>query len=102
MKKLTATQKRLIEVYEKAQVLKNLYKNKGHFDFSCLNDYCSGKNGIRVVAMAWKSSNGYSVFCSTCGQLEEVSVEDFKKKKIEIDKEKAHYNMEQERLKHKK
>ena len=56
------------------------------FDFPCVNDYCSGRNGKRVNASAWKTDdeNGYETFCHMCGQNSKFSKEDFKTKKDEI------------------
>lgn len=96
--KLTATQKKLFEILEQAEKLKDVYKSREPFDFSCVNDHCSGRNGKRVVALAWKTNNGYDVYCHVCGQSERLATEDFRKIKSMIQKEEVYVRMEQHKL----
>lgn len=59
------------------------------FDFPCVNDYCSARNGKRVDGWAWKTEieNVYETFCCMCGQGSRFSKEEFKIKKEEVNNE---------------
>lgn len=87
-KKLNVIHKRIMDCIENGSMLAPLYKDRQPFDFPCPNNDCSGKNGSRQMALAWKNNNGgYSIYCYVCGQEEEMSKKDFKNLKKILDSE---------------
>jgi len=101
LEKLSTFQKKLLELIKNAEILGETYKKKNinvFFDFYCTNDDCSGRNGHRVQATAWKSNSGdYKIFCQTCGQEDSLTKEQFKDVKQMLSKEEAYANMEKMR-----
>lgn len=96
-KKNNATQKKLQETIKNSQHLEEESNNNFTFDFPCINDYCSGKNGIRINAAAWKEKDSYGVFCHHCGNEETLTKEDFKVNSEKFRLEKISYNIKKEK-----
>lgn len=88
---LNPAQKKILQAIENGLALAATNKQNEPFDFPCPNDYCSGRNGKREMALAWKnSSGGYSIFCHVCGQEEKMERDEFKNLKLRLDLEKPH------------
>lgn len=94
--KLTKTQEKIIDCYNKSEELYETIKNYLSFDVECPNDNCGGRNGVRQIACAWRTKdNRFNVYCSVCGQETILTNSELKGKKRKFEKEKKEYEDEE-------
>ncbi len=98
-KDFNATQKKLLQSIKNSEQLHENTNSKSTFDFPCINDYCTGKNGTRIMGIAWKEKETYDTFCYQCGQEYKLTKEEFSVNKEKFRKESIEYNMEKEKVK---
>lgn len=85
---------------EKFNNSEQLQDNLGYdsiFDFPCINDYCSGKNGTRAMGIAWKGKRSYKSFCYHCGYENDLTKEEFKASSDKLKQEKNLYNAQKQK-----
>ena len=97
-KKLNATQKKLLEIFENLEENTKRFAGEQSFDFVCINDYCPGRGDERILATAWKNKkNKYGFFCHVCGNEATMTKKEFKITREKLSREQAHRNMEKEK-----
>lgn len=99
-KKLTPFERRMEKVISDSEQLAERLKDKTPFDSECLNDHCCRKNGKREMATAWKTKEGYELFCIACGFHEKYTQNQFKSHKSALSKEVAMNNMQKSNKKY--